>query len=88
MAPNALVKVVELSLKVGRTPFQELLKFVGVILEEEEEVAMGMDNPNDPDYHEKESLHEEELLYEEGPLKSRLKTPHIVPFVASKYHSS
>jgi hypothetical protein len=83
MAANALVKIMELSLKVGRTPSQELLKFVGVIPEEEEEVAMGMDNPNDSDYHEKESLHEEELFYEEGPLKSRLKTPHIVPFVAS-----
>jgi hypothetical protein len=81
MAANALVKIMELSLKVGRTPSQELLKFVGVIPEEEEEVGMG--NPNDPDYHEKESLHEEELFYEEGPLKSRLKTPHIVPFVAS-----
>jgi hypothetical protein len=83
MAVNALVKIVELSLKVGRTPSQELSKFVGVILEEEEEVAMGMDNPNDADYHERESLHEEEFLYEEGPLKPRLKTPHIVPSVAS-----
>jgi len=56
---------------------------MGVIPKEEEEVAMGMDNPNDPDYHEKESLHEEEFLYEEGPLKPRLKTPHNVAFVAS-----
>lgn len=64
MITNALGKIVELFVKVGCTPFQELLKFTRVILEKEEEVAMGMDNCNELDYHKRESLHEEELLYE------------------------
>jgi hypothetical protein len=87
MAANALANVVELSLKIGYTPFQKLLKLVGVISEEEEEVAMGMDNPNDLDYYERENLHEEkpyeeEPFYEEGPSELGLKIPHIVCFVA------
>jgi hypothetical protein len=45
MVMDALVKVVELSLKVGYTPFQKLLKFTRVIPKEEEKVAMGMDTP-------------------------------------------
>jgi hypothetical protein len=53
MTTNALAKVVELSLKVGRTPSQELLKFLGIILEEEEEVAMGMDNLDDLGHRER-----------------------------------
>ncbi len=77
MAVNALAKVVELSLKVGRTPSQELLKFVGVGPEEEEKVVMGMDDPNDLDYCERESFPEEEPLYEEGPLELGVETPHI-----------
>jgi hypothetical protein len=78
MVANALAKVVKLSLKVGCTPFQELLKFAGVIPKEEEEVAMGMDNPNDLDYWERESLHEEEPFYEEGPLKPGVNFSHCV----------
>jgi hypothetical protein len=66
-----LAKAVELSLKVGHTHSQELLKLAGVIPKEEEEVAMGMDNLDDLGYSEKESPHEEERykeepLYEEG----------------------
>jgi len=59
-------------------PFQELLKFVGVIPKEEEEVAMGMDNPNDLDYRERENLHEEEPFYEEGPLEPGVNFSHCV----------
>jgi hypothetical protein len=71
LATDALAKAVELSLKVGHIPSQKLLKFTRVITEEGEEVAMGMDNPDNPSYNEKESPHEEEPykeepLYEEG----------------------
>jgi hypothetical protein len=58
MATVALAKAVELSFNTCRTPFQELLKFAGIIPEEEEEVAMGMDNPDNLGYGKKESLHE------------------------------
>ncbi len=54
-----------------------------VIPEEEEEVAMGMDNRNELDYHKRENLHEEELLYKEGPLELEVKTLHIASSVAS-----
>jgi glutaminase len=48
MAVNALAKVVELSLKLNHTPFQELLKLVGVI--------PNKDNFNDLNFHKKENL--------------------------------
>jgi len=80
---DALGKVVEFSVKANCTPFQKLLKFMKVILEEEEEVAMGMDNCNDLDCYERENLHEEEPFYEEGPLELEVKTLHIASFAAS-----
>jgi hypothetical protein len=82
MAMDTLAKAIKLSLKASHTPSQELLKFVRIILEEEEEVAMGMDNPDNLGCNEKESPreeepHEEEPIYEEGPLETRVKTLHI-----------
>jgi hypothetical protein len=77
---DTLVKAIELSLNARHTPSQKLLKFTGIIPKEEEEVAMGMDNPNDPYYDEKEIPHEEKPLYEEGPLELGVKTPHIASF--------
>jgi hypothetical protein len=85
MATDALAKAIELSLKAGYTPSQELLKFRGVNPKEEEEVTMGMDNLDNLGYGEKESPHEEEPyeeepLYEEGPSKPKVRTPHIASF--------
>jgi len=85
MATDALAKAIELSLKAGYTPSQELLKFRGVNPKEEEEVTMGMDNLDNPGYGEKESPHEEEPyeeepFYEEGPSKPGVRTPHIASF--------
>jgi hypothetical protein len=76
---DALAKAIELSLNASHTPSQKLLKLMRIIPEEEEKVAMGMDNPNNSYYDEKESLHEEEP-YEEGPLELGVRTPHIASF--------
>jgi hypothetical protein len=83
MMMDALGKVVEFFVKASCTPFQKLLKFMKVILEEEEKVAMGIDNRNDLDCCERENLHEEEPFYEEGPLESEVKTLHITSFAVS-----
>jgi hypothetical protein len=83
MTTDALGKIVELFVKVGCTPFQKLLMFTKVIPEEEEEVAMGMDYRNELDYRKRENLHEEELLYEDGPFELEVKTTHITSSVAS-----
>jgi len=39
--------------------------------------------PNNPNYDEKESPHEEEPFYEEGPSELGVKTPHIVFSITS-----
>jgi hypothetical protein len=80
MAMDALVKKMELSLKVGCTPSQELLKSAGVIPKEEGELAMGMDNPTNLDCRERENFHEDKPPYEEAPSELGVKTPHIVSF--------